>query len=104
MIRRNNDTQLKEYRKNIFRIVKKNKWLPFLYMINNIIEKRCNGKPFYSPPLGYNGKEPLYGIDYNIALYSKGNNYDQFIIWLEDWVNMLKRKKITHYDSITKDI
>ena len=103
MIRRNNNKELIQYRKKLFQIAKQHKWMPYIYMINNIIIKRCNNRPFNNPP-GYNGKDSLYGIDYNIVLYSQADNEKQFMTWLEDWVNMIERKKITYYDSVTKDI
>ena len=104
MIRRNNNKELIQYRKKLLQIAKQNKWMPYIYMINNIIIKRCNNQPFNGNLPGYNGKDSLYGIDYNIVLYSQAHNEKQFMTWLEGWVNMLERKKITYYDSITKDI
>lgn len=100
MIRRNDNELLMQCRKKAFKIAKKNKWIPYLYMINNIIENRCHGKPFEVNIQGYKGK-PLYGIDFNIVACLSSVNEKQFTKWLEEWVEDLKNKKITYYQSIT---
>ena len=99
MIRRNDNEILMQCRKIAFKIAKKNKWIPYLYMINNIIENRCDGKPFEGIIQGYKGK-PLYGIDYNIVFLSLVNE-EQLTKWLKEWVEALKNSKITYYQSIT---
>ena len=98
MIRRNDNEFLMQCRKKAFKIAKKNKWIPYLYMINNIIENRCNGKPFEGNIREYKGK-PLYGIDFNVVYLS--SNEERLTKWLEEWVEELKYSKITYYQSIT---
>lgn len=100
MIRRNDNEYLMQCRKKAFKIAKKNKWIPYLYMINNIIENRCYGNPFKTKPIGYKGK-PLYGIDYNIVRYT---NEEMLTKWFRDWVEKLKNRKITYYESLTTSL
>jgi hypothetical protein len=100
MIRRNNNEYLMQCRKKAFQIAKKNKWIPYLYMINNIIEKRCNGKPFETTPTGYDGNLLLYGIDYNIVSLSCTNE-EILTKWIKDWVESLKLEGITYYETLT---
>jgi hypothetical protein len=107
MIKKTNNQTIFQCRKQLFKIAKQNKWIPYLYIIDNVINKRCEG-PSGQRPSGYitteiGSTEPLYGIDYRTYLCVTRDETGKMLTkWLSEWIKYIKHDKITFYDSLKK--
>ena len=95
MIRRTDNIHLMENRKKVFQIAKKNKWVPYLHIINDIIENRLGGKPIH-----FDG-QPFYGIDSTVMFYGKHNDNEEMITqWLANWISYLNKYNVSYKKTI----
>lgn len=88
-------------RKKVFQIAKKNKWIPYLYKINDFIENSLGGEPTH-----FDG-QPFYGIDPCVMFYGKHDDNEEMITqWLTNWISVLNEYnasyKKQYYDTTTK--
>ena len=103
MIRKiNNEIQRqRDNKKRLLQYAKRKHMVHYIYMINNVIERR-NHYMSMNAGIDINGKTRyVYGINWMLSMPHSKESLEN---WFDNWVNSLKTTNTTFKDTLTKDI